>query len=59
MQPIYDWFNKIFGPKPPPPPSIFDKIADGLSRNIPKMWDNAHLAAKMCFVTAGEFLQHQ
>jgi len=35
------------------PNGIPSKIAKGLGRDIPKMWDNAHPAAKACLVTAG------
>ena len=48
MQPVYDWFNNTFGDNPKPKPSTFDKIYDGLSRDIPKMYNNAHPAARMC-----------
>ncbi len=52
MQPIYNWFNNTFGPKPPPPPSTFSKIYNGLSRDIPLAYNNAHPAAKMCLDVA-------
>jgi len=52
MQPVYRWFDNIFGAKPPPPPSTFDKIYDGLSRDIPRAYSNAHPAARMCLDVA-------
>jgi hypothetical protein len=49
MQPIYNWFNNTFGPKPPSP---FEKgavnIINGLQRDIPKAYNNAHPAVRMC-----------
>ena len=52
MQPLYDWLNDTFGDKPKPPPNAFDKIYDGLMRDIPKAYNNAHPAAKMCLDVA-------
>jgi hypothetical protein len=35
------------------PKGIPSRIAKGLGRDIPKMWDNAHPAAKACLIVAG------
>ena len=35
MQPIYDWFNNMFGDQPKSSRSAFNKISDGLCEDIP------------------------
>ena len=64
MQPIYKWFDNVFGKKPP---TKFDKFVDGVGKFgkgfgliedkfIPegkKAFHNAHPAAQVCLITAG------
>ena len=53
MKPIYQWFNNTFGEKPPSAfQKGFDKIYNGLSRDIPRAYKNAHPAAQMCLDVA-------
>ena len=43
-----NWNKPFFDPNGVPA-----KIGRGLARDIPKMWKNAHPAAKACLITAG------